>query len=261
MLKGLLIFGASAICLAMPAAAESYIQGDRCGGTYVDRKSDMMAGDITGGTRYKCTPFPRSASTATSTRSATSTRTYTQPSTSTRTYSTHAPRSTYSTGTVTYSAPSHTTYTTGSRYVTSHPTNTHYPSTSHYSSGSRYVTTTPQTRYHSGSSYYYPQGSHHSGRTTMYSSGTSGYVTTQPATTYHGTRTYTTRPTTHHGTTRTYTTTPRTHGTVTTHPHNPYGTPRVTGNLANSFTTVSPSEPGDEFSFGKPETYIRKHPK
>ena len=98
MLKRMLIIGASAACLAVPAAAESYVKGDRCGGTYTDRKSEMMAGSITGGTRYKCTPFPQTTAATTTyrptttSRSATSTYRYTSPSATTRTYATTTPR-------------------------------------------------------------------------------------------------------------------------------------------------------------------------
>ena len=61
MLRNILIIGAAATCLVVPAAAESYVRGDGCGGTYIDRKSEMMAGNLSGGTRYKCTPFPRTS--------------------------------------------------------------------------------------------------------------------------------------------------------------------------------------------------------
>lgn len=263
MLRNILIIGAAATCLAVPAAAESYVRGDGCGGTYIDRKSEMMAGNLSGGTRYKCTPFPRTSEAATTTRSVSPLSYQYAPSTTSK-HSYTSPRQTYHSGTVTRSAPARSTYSAGSHYVTSRPSTTHTPATPYYSSGypsgSRYVTTTPQTNYHSGSTYRSTGTTYHSSGTTTYSSGSHGYVTTRPTSSSHyGSHARTAHPTTTSQGTRTYM--GQTHNTVTTQPHNPHGTARVTGNLANSFTTETEEHPEQPFSFGKPETFVRTNPK
>jgi len=314
MLKKLFFVGVSAACLTLPAAAESYIKGDGCGGTYVDRKSEMMAGNITGGSRYKCTPFPKKAKAVTQTkRSAAPTRSYTQPTTSTYRYQT--PSHTYSNGTVTYTSPSHTTYHSAPRhhsghsYVTTRPHTTYsHSGTTTYSSGSHvtttprshgyttstrgHVTTTPSTTYHHGGT------THHRSGTTSYNSGsthrsvspsyTTG-TTHRSSTTYHApSKSYSPEPTkSYQSGNVTYDITPpvsaappivetaRPIKSVETKPvkpstdveeSNPFGTPRVEGNLANGFSTetesVSVPEPAkpQAFSFSKPETFIRTNP-
>lgn len=282
MLKKILFVGVATACLSAPAIAESYVSGDGCGGTYLDRKSEMMAGNITGGTRYKCTPFPKKAkpATKTSTRSSTQKHSYSRPTTSSHTYST---------GRVTYSTPRHSTHHSGHRYhsghsyVTTHPTTTYLHGSGH-SSGS-YVTTTPKrhykshsshghvtthpsTSYHHGTSHYstgttyrpssqtYSSGHRHrSGATSTYTSGNVMYETVAPIVTYTDAVIETVAPI------KTKSSGGGTHAPVPKHA-NPYGTPRVDGNLANSFTTET-DMPDDSksFSFSKPETFIRTNPK
>ena len=227
MIKSFCVVAAASASLVLPAAAESYVRGDGCGGTYVDRRSEMMAGNITGGTRYKCTPFPQRTQTNTAPRLSTST--YSIPTTTTQVYT--APRQTYSYGHTSYTSQPRTTYS-GHGYASRRPH-------SNYHSNSQYVTTHPQTTYSTGQ-YGYSSG-------TTYTSQGGSYVNTTPRTVYStGSGSY------HSGT----------HGTVTTRPQTHYntrGVPRVTGNLANSYTTTIPSDgnPNVEFSLGRPETYTR----
>lgn len=255
MLKSILTLSAATACLALPATAESYVRGDGCGGTYIDRKSEMMAGNISGGTRYKCTPFPKRAAAVTTTPRTViaAPRTTTTQTHTTQTYS--APRRTYSTG-QTYS--SGTSYSHGtprythpsSGYVQTHPTTT-------YPSHGGYVTTQPSTTYPAQGGYVtqhptrtYSQGGYVSGSTYSHgvTSSTGGHVTHHPhqATT---TRTFTTSPQTHHSGTVTTRTQPSSH-------HTTHGTPRVTGNLANGFTTVTEAHSNKGFNLGKPTSFL-----
>ena len=318
MLKKLLFVGASAACLTLPAAAESYIKGDGCDGTYVDRKSEMMSGNITGGSRYKCTAFAKKARAAAQTnRTVTQPRRYTEPTTSTYQY--QAPSNSYSSGTATYTSPSHTTYqsspgyTSSQSYVTTRP-HTTYSGTTTYSPGShvttipqsqgytnstgRRVTTSPSTTYQSGGTTHHSSETIHRSGTTSYTSGstyrsgspshTTG-STLRPSTTHNApSNSYQSAPTkSYQSGNVTYDTAPPVSAappivetvspinTVESEPEippldveetNPFGTPRVEGNLANGFTTeadieslpdVSTPQP---FSFSKPETFIRTNP-
>ena len=231
MLKTILTFGAAAVCLALPATAESYVRGDGCAGTYVNRSSDMMVGNITGGTRYKCRPVRNQEKPGTAP--------ITQRYTPTRSYTTNQ-NSYVSSGQTTrtyYSAPQ------------SHSGTTYFyaqPSTSYQSSGA-YVTHPPHSTYTYSEGYDAPGSAYRqSGHSYVpYDSG-SYYRTTPPRTTY------TTTPQVTY--TQPYQTTgPNAHYTV-------HGTPRVTGNLANSYTTTV-DEGTDEFDLSKPETYTNTAPK
>ena len=245
MLKTILTMSAATACLTLPAAAESYIRGDGCGGTYVDRKSEMMAGNITGGTRYKCTPFPRkaAATTATPRRTVSSAPRRTTQSHSTQSYA--APTQTYSTPR-TYSSGS--TYSAGSAYRYAAPA---YG----YSSG-QYVTAMPTTVRASRGGYVSAQPS------TVISRGRTISGSPRGTSTYTGSGNYvTTRP-------HTVTTT----GTSTVAPSYDYqygstvqsaqpqtviqGIPRVTGNLANSYTTITETPPSNGFRLSDPDSYV-----